>query len=262
MLAYATLLKMIHLNNIFSYPKYIYNVNSAKEVLPHIFETFKHDSVVDVGCGPGDWLKVSKDLGTKKILGIDEINVDKQNSNITSQERITHNLNLPFDVLEKYDIAFCLEVVEHLPIESSKTIINTLTSLSDVILFSAAIPHQGGNNHINEQWPSYWQSFFFKNEFIPIDLPGHKLWDSKSVEWWYKQNMIVYVNRKKALEMLLNPLIHIPIYIREELYISKINEINDLRNEIELKDSFIQQKISHLSFLSKIKKLVRSTLGF
>jgi hypothetical protein len=34
--------------------------------------------------------------------------------------------------------------------------------MEEVVLFSAAIPFQGGVGHINEQWPDYWVKYFSK----------------------------------------------------------------------------------------------------
>jgi hypothetical protein len=60
----------------------------------------------------------------------------------------------------RYDLMLSLEVAEHLPANAGPSFVATLCALGDVVLFSAAIPHQGGVNHINETWPGYWNALF------------------------------------------------------------------------------------------------------
>jgi len=43
----------------------------------------------------------------------------------------------------------------------------------DNVLFSAAIPNQGGTGHINEQWQEYWAEKFYANGFgAELCYPG------------------------------------------------------------------------------------------
>jgi len=86
-----------------------------------------------------------------------------------------------------------------LPIESSDLFIKSLVNHSNFVLFSAAIPNQGGTYHINEQWQDYWVEKFKNNNFLPVDFLRNKLWAKKEIDWWYKQNIILFV-KKDALE--------------------------------------------------------------
>ena len=49
---------------------------SAKEVVPHVLELLKPESVVDVGCGVGSWLAVFREHGIDDFLGVDGAYVD------------------------------------------------------------------------------------------------------------------------------------------------------------------------------------------
>ena len=86
-----------------------------------------------------------------------------------------------------------LEVAEHLPGEAADGFIRSLTSFSDCVLFSAAIPHQGGVDHLNEQWPEYWERRFSDAGFVAVDCLRPRFWNRQGVEWWYLQNMFVFV---------------------------------------------------------------------
>jgi hypothetical protein len=62
--------------------------------------------------------------------------------------------------IRTFDLAICLEVAEHLPPEAAEGFIDSLTRLAPVVLFSAAITFQVGNQHLNGQWPDYWATLF------------------------------------------------------------------------------------------------------
>ena len=95
----------------------------------------------------------------------------------------------------RFDLAICLEVAEHLSPDIGIHLVKLLTNLSDVILFSAAVPHQGGINHINEQWAEYWQEIFAEHGYEYYDVIRPKIWNNKNVKWWYKQNSFLVVKK-------------------------------------------------------------------
>jgi hypothetical protein len=88
------------------------------------------------------------------------------------------------------------EVAEHLPNEVSDTFIDSIVQHGNVVLFSAAAPGQGGTYHVNEQWQDFWVEKFDKRGYLPIDFLREKLWYKKGVDWWYKQNMILFVKKE------------------------------------------------------------------
>jgi hypothetical protein len=74
---------------------------------------------------------------------------------------------------------------------------HNLCTLGDVVLFSAAIPGQGGTQHWNEQYPAYWAKLFELNGFIPVDCIRLKIWNNPDIEWWYRQNIMFFVKADK-----------------------------------------------------------------
>ena len=93
----------------------------------------------------------------------------------------------------KYDLCISLEVAEHLSESRAKPFVDMLCDVSDVVLFSAAVPNQGGNHHVNEQWPSYWAKLFWDNGYVGVDIFRGQLWNNEEVEWWFRQNVFLYV---------------------------------------------------------------------
>ena len=98
---------------------------------------------------------------------------------------MSHDLTKNLKLNKTFDLAMSLEVAEHLPSDQAEIFVETLTKLAPVILFSAAIPGQGGMGHINEQWPDYWVNLFIKKGYQPIDYIRRKICNNDRVQWWY-----------------------------------------------------------------------------
>src|SRR5262249_5272865 len=72
--------------------------------------------------------------------------------------------------------------------------VRSLVTLAPVVVFSAAIPEQGGVDHLNEQWPEYWANLFASHDYCAVDCLRSKIWNKAHVQWWYAQNTIFYVD--------------------------------------------------------------------
>ncbi len=175
------------------------SLRSARLILPKIISLIQPKSILDVGCGTGVWLSVALESGISNILGIDGDYVNKNKLSIPQDKFIDKDLKLPFQLNQTYDLVISSEVAEHLPFETSEQFVKTLINHSSAVLFSAAAPGQGGTYHINEQPQQFWVDLFLKNNYLPIDLLRADIWNAKGVDWWYKQNMILYV-RKDIVE--------------------------------------------------------------
>jgi SAM-dependent methyltransferase len=177
----------------------IHNSGAAEQVLPVLFSIFKPKSILDVGCGLGNWIEVAKKLGVEEVVGVDGSYVNRTLLKIDDKEFIEKDLAKPFDLNKNFDLAICLEVAEHLPETSADAMIQSIVAHTDVGIFSAAIPGQGGQNHINEQWPTYWQELFQKYDYDMIDYFRPKIWNNTKIEFWYRQNIFLVVKKGHAL---------------------------------------------------------------
>jgi SAM-dependent methyltransferase len=169
------------------------STSSAREIVPLIFELIQPHRVIDVGCGTGDWLQVFREFGVEEILGIDGDWVDISELRIPADCFRVVDLTSGFSVEGQFDLVISLEVGEHIASESADAFVGSLSCLGPVILFSAAIPHQGGTNHFNEQWPDYWVQLFQMKGYVAIDCIRKRVWNNEKVEWWYAQNIILFV---------------------------------------------------------------------
>jgi len=121
------------------------------------------------------------------------------------------DLASPPPVNRRFDLALSVEVAEHLPEVAATSFVTSLTRLAPVVLFSAAMPGQGGTDHVNEQWPDYWAARFETLGYAWADCLRLKLWSRNDVQWWYAQNMLLYIDRQRVADYpALAPFISTP----------------------------------------------------
>ena len=183
-------------------------IYSSELILNYIFKKIKYvpNDVIDIGCGTGEWLNSAYKIGVKNITGADGKWVKKNalvNKNI---ELINLDLNKDFERynFKKYEFLICTEVIEHLSPSINDIFIKKLCELSDIILFSGAIPGQKGTNHINCQWQSYWHQKFSKNNYNCYDIIRPYIWNNFKVDFWLKQNLLIFINKDSTIKNDLN----------------------------------------------------------
>ena len=198
---------------------------SAKQIIPMLLEFWHPGSVVDVGCGVGPWLAACLHSGIKDITGIDGPWVKAEELFIPKENFVSLDLTSPFALNRKFDLAISLEIAEHLPETSAQTFIDSLSELAPVILFSAAIPLQGGQGHINCQWPEYWINLFNQKGFKVIDYFRKRIWNNQEIRPWYRQNLLLFVK---------DNLIKENEFFRKEHEATNMNQLSLVHPEIYL----------------------------
>lgn len=176
-------------------------VRSAATVVPEVMRAVEPLSVVDVGCGQGVWLAEFARHGCE-VRGYDTH--DGAHLDIPADSYTRVDLEAVPDLdFGNAELAVCLEVGEHLSQRRSEWLIETLCK-ADVVLFSAAIPGQGGHGHINEQWPGYWTDMFNANNFAVSGAFRWQFWNRvpDEIEVWYAQNMLLCAAEPVAHSML------------------------------------------------------------
>lgn len=195
------------MDKVYIHTEDIHNFSAALEVVPHIMDSINPQSVLDVGCGIGTWLKIFEQHLVADLMGIDGDYVDRSLMKISPDKFKSIDLKNRWSLNRKFDLVISLEVAEHLPEESADVFVESLVDHGDVILFSAAIPGQDGQYHLNEQWPSYWQQKFLKHGYYFHDVIRPVIWNNENVDWWYRQNAFI-VNRSKPEHGVVLDLVH------------------------------------------------------
>ncbi len=158
-------------------------------------------SAVDVGCGVGTWLASLRDRGVRTVRGLDGPWVPEDRLVIPREAFLRVDLGGPLPELGRFDLAISLEVAEHLPSERAESFVGSLAALSDVVLFSAAVPHQGGSHHVNEQWQDHWARLFAARGYAVLDAIRPRIWDDAGIAYWYRQNVLLYARKEKLGEL-------------------------------------------------------------
>ncbi|PZX47642.1 class I SAM-dependent methyltransferase [Algoriphagus chordae] len=224
----------------------IHNLRSSDVIAPLIVQLLNPVSIIDIGCGIGTWLKSFKDLGVTDVIGLDGAYVDQKllRKYLLSTEFVSKDLRVEIDLKRKFDLAICLEVVEHLPLESVDIIIKSLANHSDTILFSAAIPGQGGQNHINEQWPDYWISKFASHGYQVYDPFRQLFWENENVDPWYRQNILLFSKIDlKLAKPSFTKLVHPFFFERKSQYVRAIEKQAMAINEGKVGVSFYLKRL-------------------
>jgi SAM-dependent methyltransferase len=181
---------------------------SARIILPIVVSLLKPASIVDVGCGAGHWLAAASELGISDVMGVEGDWIGAAEVAIPREKIVIHDLGTPLDLGRRFDLAIALEVAEHLPESKAREFIQTLCNAADSVLFSAAVPGQGGRRHLNEQWPKYWADLFGELGFRCHDLVRPQVWINPRVLWYYAQNCLLFVREGtvSGLEAATEPL--------------------------------------------------------
>lgn len=179
------------------------SIYSASVIVPIIYSICKPARVVDFGCGVGGWLAQFKNCGASEILGLEGGQVPKSKLQIDQSNFQKADFRQPVNV-GRFDLACSLEVAEHLPPGASEQFVDSLCRAAPAVLFSAAVPFQGGVDHVNERWLSDWCAMFAKHDYIPVDAVRPHIWKMEKIPYWYRQNLLLFVHRDTLESFNLN----------------------------------------------------------
>lgn len=195
---------------------------SATRIISIVANLFPHiSSAIDFGCGVGTFLDAFKQFNVYDVLGMEGSWLDKKDLLLAESCFKYVDLELEYCESRRYDLAICLEVAEHLSESGGRNLIRSLCGASNLVLFSAAIPSQGGIGHVNEAWQSHWASMFDEYGYKPYDLVRPHIWSDSNIPFWYKQNIIVYT----SLDTIDFPVATSPFLdlVHPDLYCSKLS---------------------------------------
>jgi SAM-dependent methyltransferase len=199
-----------HLPNDIVYDQSFYSdrrtrtLQAARTILGALPASIARRSVADIGCGTGTWLAAALETGSSEAIGIEG---DWVSPEMLDDPRIAFHPRDLEQVLPplKVDLALSLEVAEHLSPARAGSFVAELAAMAPAVLFSAAIPGQGGVGHRNEQWQSYWAEKFERSGMAAFDVIRPAIWTDSSIPAWYRQNTILYLDAELAAASGLIP---------------------------------------------------------
>ncbi len=167
---------------------------SARIVAALLMREMKVGSLLDVGSGHGAWAAEWLKAGASDVIAVDGDYVDVKQLAIPARSFVPRDLSLPLDLKRRFDLVQSLEVAEHLAQEHAEIFVDGLVRHGDVILFSAAVPNQGGEHHVNEQPPEYWRRRFASRGYKVFDWIRPLIAMNREVKAWYRFNTFIYAN--------------------------------------------------------------------
>jgi len=186
---------------------------SAMKILGCLTKLIDIKSMFDFGCGIGTWCLAAQELGISDVKGIDQSPYDGDHMLIPHKDYMQINLQNSVSLYSKADLVISVEVGEHIEDRYSHILVDTLCRHGDLVLFSAALPYQGGTGHVNEQPCSYWRNIFEKSGYCAFDCIRALCWEDDEVEIWYKNNCILYAKNGVHVNKFDNIHIRPPIDI-------------------------------------------------
>jgi SAM-dependent methyltransferase len=175
-------------------------VRSAEAIVPLLAGALPIRSVADFGCGEGAWLSVWHGAGAE-VIGVDGPYIDRRRLMIEERQFCAADLSRRVDLGRRFDLVQSLEVAEHLPAGRAADFIGTLTAHAPLVLFSAAVPGQGGEHHVNERPLEYWRRKFRDRGYVAIDCIRPEVAGNPRIQSWYRRNMLLYA-AEAALDTL------------------------------------------------------------
>jgi SAM-dependent methyltransferase len=234
---------------------------AAERILPIVFSVVDVSSIVDVGCGPGSWLAAARDMGVPLLTGVEgEWAIEWFGENRTGAcdfelANLEDELRLP----ATFDLAICIEVIEHLSPTRGESFVGDLCRCAANVLFGAAVPGQRGPNHLNTRWTSYWAECFAAHGYRPVDVVRPHVWGDDDLLVHYRQNPVLFVSEdvyavtnRRALAMGPPPLAALD-RVHPALFTKRSNELRaataplGLRRRVQLAASIPRAAFQRLT---------------
>lgn len=166
----------IQLTNYYNFPEYYSHITKGKGLIAALYDSVKvitlnskqrlirkntinTGTILDIGCGTGDFLKKMKDNGWT-VEGTEPNEAANKNAEVRLSQKIYTNLE---QINQKYDVITLWHVLEHIP-NTSHTFDQILSCLKPSGLLVIAVP-----NH--ESFDSKYYGKFWAG----LDVPRH-LW--------------------------------------------------------------------------------------
>ena len=168
----------------------------AVRIADYIANHMPCSTFLDFGCSTGLYLKeIKSQMPTIESVGY-EFSDDAVNAALCP-DVVHFDLTQPLQRSKKENtLGLCLEVLEHIDDSNWLPVLTNMSNLCDKIIFSAAVPGQGGTGHINCRWKIVWiRRFHSLGWVVDLDQTKHMLEYMKNGYHmiWFANNAMVLV---------------------------------------------------------------------
>jgi SAM-dependent methyltransferase len=181
-----------------------HTLHAARRILAALPASLARNRVADIGCGTGTFLAAALEAGTDFAFGMEGDWVTQGMLDDPAIVFTPHDLEQGFTG-PRVDLVLSLEVAEHLSPARAVGFVRDLAAMAPAVLFSAAIPGQGGVGHVNEAWQSFWAGHFASHGYKAYDVIRPLIWTDEAVPAWYRQNAILFLDDATAATLSLTP---------------------------------------------------------
>jgi 2-polyprenyl-3-methyl-5-hydroxy-6-metoxy-1,4-benzoquinol methylase len=160
----------------------------AKRLADWIAAELAPETVLDIGCGPGTYVRAMR------AAGVDAIGIDTDDRVLGQDHLEQRSL---FGLESQAELVVCLEVAEHIDPEKTEEIAKCVTDAilpGGHLIWSAAQPGQGGVGHINCRPRSDWEELFAAQGLTRCIETENKLREDMRSGYhmgWFYNNAIV-----------------------------------------------------------------------
>jgi SAM-dependent methyltransferase len=174
---------------------------SAASIVALLEPKLKPKSVLDVGCGRGVWPSEWGRAGVADSTGVDGPYVDRASLAIPPESFIAWDLSQPLQLNRHFDLVQSLEVAQCIDSAYADIFVDSLCRHGELIMFSAAVPGQGGERHVNEQPLEYWREKFAVRGYAAFDWIRPVISALPKIEPWYRYNCLLYATARVAADL-------------------------------------------------------------
>ena len=142
----------------------------ADALVPILMQYFSPKSVIDLGCGCGQYIWRLRDWYGVEVHGVDGC---PEAAKFGPTE--IFDLREPYYPQRQYDLCMSIETLEHIEEEYAQVVVESIARCAPVAYITAAPPGQSGHHHINLQPQEYWRARFSEAGMEYDQALSHKL---------------------------------------------------------------------------------------
>jgi SAM-dependent methyltransferase len=168
----------------------------GREIAKWLADNFAPESAIDIGCGSGGVIAGFRDLKVPAVgLEYSQAAIEM----CLAQGLRVHKFDLERDSVVEVEPAALVvstEVAEHLPEHCASRYVDLCCQLStSVVVLTAALPGQGGTDHVNEQPNEYWiQKFEDRGWRFDLEKTEacRREWEAAGVDILRSRNVMIF----------------------------------------------------------------------